>query len=93
MAAFRAIEQGYSIIRSTRFGLSAAISPYGELINQMSSFDTSNKIMISNLPSRGIRTIYSYIGDLLVYLCMCFVIYLVLEGYFKNRKLKVQTFK
>ena len=30
MAAFRAIEQGHSIIRSTRFGLSAAINPYGE---------------------------------------------------------------
>ena len=31
MAAFRALEQGHSILRSTRFGLSAAITPYGEI--------------------------------------------------------------
>ena len=28
MAAFRAVEQGHSILRSTRFGLSAAITPF-----------------------------------------------------------------
>ncbi len=32
MAAFRAIEQGHSIVRSTRFGLSAAINPYGQMV-------------------------------------------------------------
>ena len=38
MAAFRAVEQGHSVLRSTRFGLSAAITPYGEMVSQMSSF-------------------------------------------------------
>ena len=66
MAAYRAIEQGHSILRSTRFGLSAAINPYGEMLSQMSSYDNNNKIMISQLPRKGIRTIYSIIGDVLV---------------------------
>jgi apolipoprotein N-acyltransferase len=69
MAAFRAIEQGHSIIRSTRFGLSANISPYGEMTGQSSSFDNNNKILISNIPVKGVSTIYSVIGDLFVYLC------------------------
>ena len=74
MAAFRTIEQGHSIIRSTRFGLSAIISPYGEMLNQASSFDDNNKILISNIPVERVKTIYSIIGDLLVYLCFGFIL-------------------
>tara|TARA_R110002049_G_scaffold16035_3_gene64798 strand:+ start:286 stop:1734 length:1449 start_codon:yes stop_codon:yes gene_type:complete len=74
MAAYRAIEQGHSIIRSTRFGLSAIITPYGEMISQSSSFDGNNKIMIANIPAKGINTFYSMVGDLFIYLCFGFLI-------------------
>jgi apolipoprotein N-acyltransferase len=74
MAAFRAVEQGHSIIRSTRFGLSAAITPYGEMVAQMSSFDRNNKIMIAELPVKGVTTVYSVIGDAFIYLCMGFIL-------------------
>jgi len=77
MAAFRAIEQGHSVLRSTRFGLSAAINPYGKMASQMSSFDINNKIMISQLPAKGITTAYSLIGDILVYLCIAFILFFV----------------
>jgi apolipoprotein N-acyltransferase len=72
MAAFRAVEQGHSILRSTRFGLSAAITPYGEMTSQMSSFDNNNKIMIAHLPANRVTTLYSIIGDSFVYLCFGF---------------------
>ncbi len=74
MAAFRAIEQGHSILRSTRFGLSAAITPYGEMTSKMSSFDHNNKIMMAHMPAKSIRTVYSYIGDILVYLCIAYLL-------------------
>jgi apolipoprotein N-acyltransferase len=73
MSAFRAIEQGHSIIRSTRFGLSAIISPYGEIISQASSFDDNDKIMLANIPAKGVKTIYTTIGDLFIYLCFGFL--------------------
>lgn len=72
MAAFRAVEQGHSILRSTRFGLSAAITPYGELIAQASSFDKNDRIMITDLPTKHISTLYSIIGDSFIYLCFGF---------------------
>lgn len=78
MSAFRAIEQGHSIIRSTRFGLSAIISPYGEMISQSSSFDEHNKIMVANTPAKGINTLYSIIGDLFIYLCFGFLFLMVI---------------
>jgi len=74
MAAVRAIEQGHSVLRSTRFGLSAAINPIGELVSQMSSWDHNDKIMLSHLPDKGVFTIYSLIGDLFIYLCIFFIV-------------------
>ncbi len=85
MAAFRAIEQGHSIVRSTRFGLSAAITPYGEMVARMSSFDKSDKIMIAELPVKGVTTVYSVIGDAFIYLCMGFVLAFFSIKFFKKR--------
>ena len=73
MAAFRAVEQGHSIIRSTRFGLSTAITPYGEMVAQMSSFDRNDRVMIAHLPVKSVDTLYSRTGDVFVYLCLGFI--------------------
>jgi apolipoprotein N-acyltransferase len=85
MAAFRAIEQGHSIIRSTRFGNSAAITPYGEIISQMSSFDKNNRIMMAYLPVKSVKTIYSFIGDVFIYLCIGFIAFFFIHTW-RNRQ-------
>ena len=77
MAAFRAVEQGHSVLRSTRFGISAAITPYGEMVSQMSSFDDNDKIMYSQLPTKGITTLYSIIQDSFVYLSIGFLLFFI----------------
>jgi apolipoprotein N-acyltransferase len=86
MAAFRAIEQGHSILRSTRFGNSVAITPYGEIISQMSSFDKNDKIMMAYLPVKGVTTLYSRIGDLFVYCCIGFILIFFLNHYKPHMK-------
>jgi len=78
MAAFRAVEQGHSVLRSTRFGLSAAITPYGEMVSQMSSFDENDKIMYAQLPTKGLTTLYSLIQDSFVFLCIGFLFSFIL---------------
>jgi len=75
MAAYRAIEQGHSILRSTRFGLSAGILPTGEMIARMSSFDKNSKIMTAQLPVHSVKTLYSVIGDSFVYLLIGFILF------------------
>ena len=84
MAAFRAVEQGHSVLRSTRFGLSAAINPIGMLSAQQSSFDTNTKIMVASLSKKGLKTIYSVIGDLLVYIAFSYVILLTVKSFRKK---------
>ena len=66
MAALRAIEGGYSLIRSTRWGLSAAVDRFGRVAGQLSDFNSEDKILIASLPKQGARTIYSVVGDWVV---------------------------
>ncbi|MBK9752708.1 MAG: hypothetical protein IPO88_04230 [Nannocystis sp.] len=63
MAAVRAIEGGQSIVRSTRFGLSAGIDPYGRLRGSLSHFDGVQRVLVMDLPHHGICTVYGAIGD------------------------------
>jgi len=74
MAAIRAIEGGYSILRTTRMGLTAAIDPYGIFYGRLSwnQLPTS-RLMIASLPLRRKTTIYSIIGDTFIYLCIGFL--------------------
>jgi apolipoprotein N-acyltransferase len=91
MAAFRAVEQGHSVLRSTRFGLSAAITPYGEMVSQMSSFDKNDKIMYAQLSAKGVTTLYSIIQDSFVYLCIGFLLsFMVITVGSKKRKSTIQ---
>jgi apolipoprotein N-acyltransferase len=87
MAAYRAIEQGHSILRSTRFGLSAAINPIGIVEAQLSSFNQNDQIMIAYLPETKVFTLYGVIGDLFIYVCMVLIgIYMfwILDTRFKK---------
>ncbi len=75
MAAMRAIEGGFSLIRSTRWGLSATVDPYGRVIGQLSDFNSDEKILISNVPKKGKRTIYSLLGDWVILLGLFLLVY------------------
>jgi apolipoprotein N-acyltransferase len=74
MAALRAIEEGVSIVRSTRFGLSAGIDPFGRVRAQRSSFESDEKVLVVDLPRHGVRTVYRSVGDALVYACGALVL-------------------
>lgn len=87
MAAYRAVEQGFSILRSTRLGLSAAITPYGDFTAKMSYFDNNDRIMIAHLPRRRVSTLYSILGDWVVYLSILFISGFFLAPLVGKRKL------
>jgi len=79
MAAFRSIEGGFSTLRTTNLGLTAGINPYGQMVARMDHYDHSDGIMLVRLPTEGVNTIYSQIGDLLVYLCMGMMLLCILR--------------
>jgi len=64
MAAVRAIEGGHSVLRSTRWGLSAGIDPQGRMQAQRSAFDDPDDgVLLARLPRSGRTTLFSALGD------------------------------
>lgn len=78
MASFRAIEQGVNLIRQTNDGLSATFDYQGRRLAAMDSFQTSNLAMVSQVPTRGVRTIYSLLGDWFAWMCILELLALVI---------------
>jgi apolipoprotein N-acyltransferase len=70
MASFRAIENGFSLVRITGNGLSAAFDYQGRVLAAVDYFTSGEQVMVAHVPIQGVKTIYSVIGDLFAWLCV-----------------------
>ena len=85
----RTIESGFSFVRPTYNGITFAADYNGNILAQMDSDQTEDGIMYADVPTKGIKTLYPVIGDLLGWLsvlvllgCIVFTI--------KNKKPKTK---
>ncbi|MDH3491964.1 MAG: hypothetical protein OEM82_00290 [Acidobacteriota bacterium] len=86
MAVFRAIENGFSMVRATADGTSIAVDPYGRVMSQMDSFASKDGVMSANLPVASRRTVYSFIGDLFAWLCLAAMLMFVTKPVYDRIK-------
>jgi len=78
--AFRAIENGVSLVRHDAIrGLSIATDPYGRVLSKVDMLTTSERVMVAQVPTKGVSTIYSIIGDLFGWLTV--VGFVVMAGW------------
>jgi apolipoprotein N-acyltransferase len=70
MVSFRAVEQGFNLIRQTSQGLSAAFDFQGRRLAAMDYYQTTDYAMVSEVPTGGVRTIYSRFGDWFAWVCL-----------------------
>lgn len=73
MSVFRAVENRRSLIRAANTGISAFISPGGEIMSRGSLFE--KEVLVQQVrPNPGLRGIYTNIGDLfplgLLFICL-----------------------
>lgn len=66
-AVFTAIENGVALIRPVRAGVSIACDPYGRILTRMDHFHSSEKVFVTQMPLMATRTVYSQVGDLVVW--------------------------
>ncbi len=88
----RAIECGRYVVRSANTGISAVISPTGEILSQVDDGDKGNATSEAYL--RDNRTLYSIIGNTFVYVLIAFiglVIVLSIIKFFKNLSAKIKA--
>ncbi len=85
MVAFRAIENGFSVLRVTAFGLSAAYDYQGRTLATMDYFKTEDKVFTAYVPEKGVMTIYSQIGDVFAWISAIGLIALIGHTILKSR--------
>jgi len=73
-AAFRAVEQGFNLVRSASRGLSASFNYKGQVLSSQNYFTSKDTLFYSDVPMKGKRTIYAVIGDFFAWLCIIFFI-------------------
>lgn len=70
MAVFRAIEEGFNLVRHASGGLSMATDAKGRVLASMDHYTSTQRAMVSVVPTRGTRTLYSRAGDLFPIGCL-----------------------
>jgi len=85
MAIVRGIENGFSLVRPVSGATSIASDPYGRLLGKKNFYDEGEKVLVAYVPVKGLKTLYPFIGDIVVYLCGFTFIALAFIGYRKKR--------
>jgi apolipoprotein N-acyltransferase len=80
IASFRAIEQGFNLLRQTNNGLSAAYDYQGHQLAQMDEFHATQLTLVAQLPIRGVRTLYARFGDWLAWLSIAALAALIFQA-------------
>ncbi|MFK7768849.1 MAG: nitrilase-related carbon-nitrogen hydrolase [Mariniblastus sp.] len=86
MSAFRAIENGMWVVRSTSRGTSAVISPLGEVQERLSSFECAEPAMSGWISGNRLQTWYPMIGDLLAQASCVGFLLLILMAIFGSKR-------
>ena len=83
-ARYRSVEEGFSLPRPAGNGTSLVIDPEGRVIASQ-EYQRNGGILLGAVPSRGISTVYSRIGDAFAYVA---AIALAVSGLFAGRRRK-----
>ena len=86
MAVFRAIENGVSVVRQSDNALSIVADPYGRTLAAVDHFTSSEWVMVAQVPTKGVFTLYSVIGDLFGWLAVVGFVVIVGWGVVRWRK-------
>jgi apolipoprotein N-acyltransferase len=80
MASFRAIEQGFNLVRHTSQGLSAAFDYQGRQLASMDHYVTTDRVLVAQVPTRGTRTVYALLGDWFAWACFVGLAAIIISG-------------
>lgn len=77
MAVLRAIENGVSLVRVGDNELSIITDPYGRVLASLDYFTAGERVIVAQVPTQHVFTIYSVIGDLLGWLAVVGLLVLI----------------
>ncbi len=84
MASIEAIQYGFSIFRANGKGISAVYNRRGEQIASLNNLHSKEMIFLAELPVRSVETVYSRVGNVFVYLCFGFIVFVIVERFIRR---------
>ncbi|MBK7131359.1 MAG: hypothetical protein IPH69_00610 [Bacteroidales bacterium] len=85
ISMFRAVENGCSMLRTTLEGLTMGADYQGRVLSQLDFYKTlKNRSIITELPVKGMKTIYSWAGDWFAWICVIMLVCFVALASFNN---------
>lgn len=89
IAAFRAIENGVTVVRQADNGLSVVIDPYGRTVASVDHFQSGERVMVAQVPAKaGVFTLYPIIGDLFAWLSVAGFVIITIVAVIQGRREK-----
>ncbi len=85
-ALLRGMEYGFSVVRQCNAGESTAADYNGNVLATQSFFTTEECLMISDVPTKGIHTLYEFAGDWFAYANMLLTLFFIGYGVLSKRK-------
>jgi apolipoprotein N-acyltransferase len=73
-------------VRPATEGLSFAFDYQGHVLATSDYFTSGGGIMVAHIPTKGVNTIYTMIGDLFSWLCVAGFIILTGAAFWKRRR-------
>ena len=64
IATFRAIENGFSLVRPAAIGLATAVDYEGNVLAASDYNASDQQVIVAYVPTRAVRTLYATVGDL-----------------------------
>ncbi len=76
----RGLENGFSVVRMTNEGTSMAIDGSGRVLARQEFFETADRIMVADVPTRRLPTVYALFGEWFAWTGMALALGLILAG-------------
>jgi apolipoprotein N-acyltransferase len=82
----RGLENGFSVVRQTNEGTSMAIDGTGRVLARQEYFETSDRLMLADVPTQRLPTPYALLGEWFAYAAIVLALALVAWGIAAGRK-------
>ncbi|MCX7030729.1 MAG: hypothetical protein NTU62_11515, partial [Spirochaetes bacterium] len=77
LSMFRGIENGASVLRTTLEGLTLGVDWLGRELSRLNYYLTpENRTVLTELPMKGVRTVYAVLGDWFAWTCCALLAFL-----------------
>ncbi len=87
VAVYRAVENGFSMMRPDALGISLAVDPYGRELASADYYNTADGLdLVAMMPVQAVPTLYSRIGDVFAWLAIVALIGITLRALFGGRR-------